>query len=184
MTPVRPFIIFMVMLDIYTLGDDVLRTKCDYVKEFDHALELLVDAMYDTLAEADGVGLAGPQVGVSDRLFIVSIPDQGIRQTFVNPEIVETSVETGPYDEGCLSIPGLSHNVVRPLEVTVCAKDEKGKNFTVHASGLYARVIQHEYDHLDGKLYIDRLSDEDKAHMIALYEKRLNERKKAKRRHK
>jgi len=172
------------MLDIYTLGDDVLRTKCEKVTQFDSSLKILTDAMYETVEQADGVGLAGPQVGVEKRLFIVSIPNEGIKKTFVNPEIIETSVETGPYNEGCLSIPGLSHDVIRPLKVTVYAQDENGKAFTVKADGLFARVIQHEYDHLDGKLYIDRLSDEDKKHMEDLYAKRQSERKKAKRRHK
>ena len=170
------------MLDIYTLGDDVLRTKCEKITEFDNALAMLTDAMFETLEEADGVGLAGPQVGVEKRLFVVEIPEEGIKQVFINPEIIETSVETGPYEEGCLSIPGLSHEVIRPLEVSVFAQNEKGKSFTVHAKGLYARVVQHEYDHLDGKLYIDRLSDEDKANMIERYEKRLKTIRKNKRR--
>lgn len=172
------------MLDIYTLGDEVLRTKCEKITEFDHSLELLTDAMFDTLEEADGVGLAGPQVGVEKRLFVVELPEEGIKKVFINPEIIETSVETGPYEEGCLSIPGLSHEVIRPLEVTVFAQNEKGKSFNVHATGLYARVIQHEYDHLDGKLYIDRLNDEDKQSMIERYEKRLKTVRKNKRRSK
>lgn len=169
----------LTMLDICTLGDEVLRTKCEKITEFDHSLELLTDAMFDTLVEADGVGLAGPQIGVEKRLFVVDIPDEGIKKVFINPEIIETSVETGPYDEGCLSIPGLSHEVIRPLEVTVYAQDVKGKAFNVHAKGLYARVIQHENDHLDGKLYIDRLSEEEREKMIAKYNKRKQSKKKS-----
>lgn len=172
------------MLDIYTLGDEVLKTKCQKVTKFDHSLELLEQAMYETLAEADGVGLAGPQVGVEQRIFVVEVPEERIKMTFINPEIIETSVEVGPYNEGCLSIPGLSHEVIRPKEVTVYAQDAHGKAFTIHADGLFARVIQHENDHLDGKLYIDRLSEEDRAHMIAMYERRNSERKKVRRRQK
>ena len=169
------------MLDIYTLGDEVLTEKCTRITEFDRSLELLVDAMFETVEEADGVGLAGPQVGVDKRIFIVDIPDGNIKQVFINPEIIETSVETGPYDEGCLSIPGLSHQVIRPLRVTVYAQDIKGRAFTTKAEGLLARVIQHENDHLDGKLYIDRLSPEDREKMVAKYNKMLKTRRKNRR---
>ena len=120
------------MLDIYRIGDEILRTKCEKVTQFDHSLEILIDAMFDTLDEADGVGLAGPQVGVDKRLFIVSLND-GTRKAFVNPEIVETSVDTCPYEEGCLSIPGVYHNVIRPSKVKVFAQDEKGHAFTLDA---------------------------------------------------
>lgn len=169
------------MLDIYTLGDEVLTEKCTKVTEFDKSLEILTEAMFETLEEADGIGLAGPQVGVDKRLFVVELPNEGIRKVFVNPEIIETSVETGPYDEGCLSIPGLSHEVIRPTEVTVYAQDVHGKAFNVHADGLFARVIQHEYDHLDGKLYIDRLSPEEKQKMIDKYQKMQKTRRKNRR---
>lgn len=170
------------MLDIYTLGDEVLRTKCEKVTKFDKALEMLEEAMYETLDEADGVGLAGPQVGVDKRLFIVSIPEKEIKKTFINPEIIETSVETGPYNEGCLSMPDVYHDVIRPLEVTVYAQDVHGKAFTIHADGLFARVIQHENDHLDGKMFIDRLSEEDREKVINLYEKKKSGRKNGRRR--
>lgn len=159
------------MLDIYRIGDEILRTKCEKVTRFDHSLEILIDAMFDTLDEADGVGLAGPQVGVDKRLFIVSLND-GTRKVFVNPEIVETSVDTCPYEEGCLSIPGVYHNVIRPSKVKVFAQDEKGHAFTFDASGLLARVIQHENDHLDGKLFIDRLSEDERDKVLKLYSKR------------
>jgi len=162
------------MLDICTLGDEVLREKCENVTVFDHALEILVDAMYETLEEADGIGLAGPQIAVPQRLFIVSIPSEGIKKTFINPEIIETSVETGPYEEGCLSLPGVYHNVMRPIRITVCAQDVKGKPFRVEADGLFARVIQHEYDHLDGKLFIDRISEEESGKVVAQYTKLKN----------
>lgn len=159
------------MLDIVTLGDDILRQECTDVKVFDSALAMLVDAMFDTLSEADGVGLAGPQVGVAERIFVVKIPKEE-PLAFINPTIIETSVEEGPYEEGCLSLPGVYHEVIRPLRVTVQAQNVKGKPFTMKADGLLARVIQHENDHLHGKLYIDHLSDKDKEHMIHLYEKK------------
>ncbi|MCF0237878.1 MAG: peptide deformylase [Sphaerochaetaceae bacterium] len=169
------------MLDIYTIGEEVLRQKCEKVTKFDHSLEILVDAMYDTLAEADGVGLAAPQVGVDQRLFIVSL-DDGTQKTFINPEILETSVETGPYNEGCLSVPGVYHDVIRPLEVTVFAQDVQGKSFTLKASGLLARVIQHETDHLNGLLFTDRLSPEDREHVLKIYEKKQDVKKRKRKR--
>ena len=164
------------MLDICTLGDEVLREECKSIKKFDSALNMLIDAMIDTLVEANGVGLAAPQVGVSSKLFVVKLPDKE-PMVFINPEIIETSVETGPYEEGCLSIPGLYHDVIRPLRVTVQAQDAKGKPFTVNADGLLARVIQHENDHLYGKLYIDRLDDKERDRMIHLYGKKNSSKK-------
>ena len=159
------------MLDIVTLGDEVLREKCTPVTVFDDALHILIEAMYETLDSADGLGLAAPQVGVDKRFFIVSLPD-GTRREFINPEITGTSLETNPYEEGCLSIPGVYYDVVRPSKVIVSARDADGKEFTLKASGLLARVIQHEYDHLEGKLFIDRLSEEDRKKAVREYEKK------------
>ena len=159
------------MLDIYTLGDEVLRKECSEVKVFDSALRMLADAMIETLREADGVGLAGPQVGVSEKIFVVQIPDND-PIVFVNPEIIQTSIETSPYEEGCLSIPGVYFNVIRPSAVTVQAQDVAGKPFTIEATGLLARVIQHENDHLHGKLYVDHLSEKDRERAIKEYERK------------
>ena len=158
-------------MDIYTLGEDVLHEECKDVKVFDSALKMLADAMLETLDEADGVGLAGPQVGVSDRIFVVHIPDQD-PIVFVNPEIIRTSIETSPYEEGCLSIPGVYFNVIRPSAVTIQAQDVNGKPFTIEADGLLARVIQHENDHLHGKLYIDHLDQRDREKALKEYERK------------
>ena len=161
------------MLDICKIGDEVLREKCKAVTKFDEALSLLLDAMYETLEEADGVGLAAPQVGVNQRFFIVSLPD-GTKQEFINPEITGFSVETNPYEEGCLSVPGVYHDVERPSKVIVTAKDKTGKEFTLKANGLMARVIQHEYDHLEGILFVDRLNERDKEAVLHEYNKNKN----------
>ncbi|MDD7588910.1 peptide deformylase [Bullifex porci] len=168
------------MLDIYKLGEDVLYTPTQRVTKFDSALKLLVDAMFETMDEADGVGLAAPQVGVSQKLFVVD-DRNGNRIAFINPEIIETSVEEGPYEEGCLSLPGVYHNVIRPLGVTIQAQDVNGKAFTIKASGLLARVIQHENDHLNCRLFIDRLSDEDREMMVKVYERKNKTKKRGKR---
>ncbi|MFA5446938.1 MAG: peptide deformylase [Sphaerochaeta sp.] len=164
------------MLDIYTLGEEILREKCKPVKVFDDALRLLIDAMFDTMEEANGVGLAAPQVGVDSRLFVLNIPDWG-KGVFVNPQIIETSTELTCAEEGCLSIPGLWHDVERPESITVQAQDEKGKAFTLKADGLLARAIQHENDHLNGVLFIDRLEAEEKEKMERAWEKRQKRRK-------
>lgn len=166
------------MLDIYTLGDEILSEKAVRVKEFDSALAILIDAMFETMDEADGVGLAGPQVGASSRLFVVDTRHPGERMAFINPEIVETSVEMVPYEEGCLSIPGVYHDVMRPASVTVQAQDVKGRPFTLKAEGLLARVIQHENDHLDGHLFIDRLGEEERRKVVKQYERKHKEKRK------
>ena len=140
---------------------------------------MLIDAMFDTMDEADGVGLAGPQVGVSQKLFVVD-DRKGNRIAFINPEIIETSVEVGPYEEGCLSVPGVYHDVIRPLGVTVQAQDVNGKAFTIKATGLLARIIQHENDHLNAKLFIDRLSEDDRAMMVKVYERKNKTKKRKK----
>ncbi|MGE4584777.1 MAG: peptide deformylase [Sphaerochaeta sp.] len=159
------------MLDIYTLGEEVLTEKCQPITKFDSGLRVLVDAMFETLTEADGVGLAAPQVGVGSRLFVINIQGKE-RRAYVNPQILETSIETETAEEGCLSIPGVWHDVQRPARVTVQAQDLEGKAFTVKAEGLLARAIQHEYDHLNGVLFIDRLDEEERGKMVKAYEKR------------
>lgn len=169
------------MLEVCKLGDEVLREECKEIKKFDSALRMLTEAMVETLIDENGVGLAAPQVGVSDKLFVVKLPEEK-PIIFINPEIIETSLETGPYEEGCLSIPGLYHEVIRPLCVTVQAQDVKGKPFTLKADGLLARVIQHENDHLHGILYIDHLEPKEKEKMVKLYEKKNSSKKRHKRR--
>ncbi len=159
------------MLDIYTYGDEALTDPCTDVTEFGSALRVLVDAMFDTMKEADGVGLAGPQVGVNQRLFVVDVRGEG-RKAFINPQVIETSVEEVPYEEGCLSVPGVWHDVIRPQSITIQALDVEGKPFTLKADGMMARVIQHENDHLSGILFIDRLDPEEKEKMVKAYEKR------------
>ena len=164
------------MLDIMKLGEEVLREKCKPVTEFDDALRILIQAMYETMEEANGIGLAAPQVGVDKRFFVVGLPD-GTKKEFINPQITGTSVETSPYEEGCLSLPEVYHEVIRPSKVIINAQDMNGNPFTLKASGLMARVIQHEYDHLDGVLFIDHLSEEEKGKVVRAYEKKSRRRR-------
>ncbi len=160
------------MLDILTLGNDILRKKCSTVAVFDKKLEDLADAMIVTMREGNGIGLAGPQVGVEQRIFVCQVQDQP-PMVFVNPEIIGTSEEMIPFEEGCLSIPGVYSDVIRPAWVKVQAWTTKGKPFTLEADGILARVIQHEIDHLKGILFIDHLNEKKRLRLIKAYEKRL-----------
>ena len=143
------------LLRITKLGEEILRQKAQPVEEINDEIRQLANDMLETMIDADGVGLAAPQIGRSIRMFVI-MADDDVKRVFINPQIIKTSNEVGPYDEGCLSIPQVYETIVRPLQVTVQAYDENGKRFTLDADGLLARCIQHENDHLDGVLYIDR----------------------------
>jgi peptide deformylase len=148
-------------MDILIMGDDLLRQKATLVENLKDNLphwNETVQMMFDAVRKGKGVGLAGPQVGLMHRIFVVHIENDTPR-VFVNPSIIETSQETSKYEEGCLSVPGIWADVIRPKTVKVQAWDEKGRAFTIEADGLLARVILHEYDHLEGVLFIDRLSE-------------------------
>ncbi len=142
-------------MKIYKLGEEILRKKCEPVAEITDHLREIFNEMFETMLDANGVGLAAPQVGIAERFFVV-IADDDVRRVFVNPQIISTSSEMCDYEEGCLSIPGFNENIRRPEKITVQALDENGKSFTLEADGLLARIIQHENDHLDGIVYIDR----------------------------
>ena len=145
------------VLKICKLGEDILREKCAPVEaaEIDDRMRELFEDMFETMEDANGVGLAAPQVGIARRFFVLTADDD-VRRVFVNPQIVSTSADLCDYEEGCLSLPGFNENIRRPSKVTVQALDENGRSFTLHAEGLLARIIQHENDHLDGIVYIDR----------------------------
>ncbi|MCY1152703.1 MAG: peptide deformylase [Sphaerochaetaceae bacterium] len=159
------------MLEIYTIGEEILREKCKKVDKFDSALELLVNAMFEKMDEADGVGLAAPQVGVDLRVFVID-DHRGVRKAFINPEIVETSMEECSMEEGCLSIPGVYTYLTRSKKVTVQAQDVKGKTFRLEADDLLARAVQHENDHLNGVLFVDRLDEKSRIKLIRTYERK------------
>ena len=144
-------------MKIYKLGEEVLRKKAVPVQpeEINDSLRETFNEMFETMLEADGVGLAAPQIGDSRRYFVI-ISDDDVRRVFINPQIISTSNDLCDYDEGCLSLPGFNETIKRPSKVTVQALNENGKPFTLDAEGLLARIIQHEYDHLEGNMYIDR----------------------------
>ena len=146
----------MAIRNIVKIGDEVLRKKSFPVSEITDKTRELLDDMKETLIKSNGVGLAAPQVGVLRRIFIVLLDDKYFE--FINPVIVEQSGSQTD-NEGCLSVPGKIGQVKRPYKLTVQAQDRFGNAFSIKASGLFARVICHEYDHLDGILYIDKAKD-------------------------
>ena len=146
----------MAIRNIRTIGDDVLRKKCKEVVEITNRELTLIEDMVDTMFEANGVGLAAPQVGVLKRIFVIDIGDENGTMVFINPEILETK-GTQCDEEGCLSIPGESNTVERPNYVKVKAFNEKGEEFILEGEELLARAILHENDHLNGVLYVDHV---------------------------
>lgn len=140
---------------IVKIGEDILRKKCKEVTEFDDRLGALLDDMAETMIDADGVGLAGPQVGVLKRVAVIS-PNGKKFYEFVNPVIVSSS-GTQLCKEGCLSVPGINGEVERPKKIEVRAYDRHGKAFMLKAEGFLADICCHEFDHLDGVLFIDKL---------------------------
>jgi peptide deformylase len=158
------------MLDIVTLGDDRLKRHSIVVPDFDGEIQSLVEQMFETMYANKGIGLAAVQVGKLVRLFITHVPNDGPR-VFINPEMVETSVGQGTFEEGCLSIPDVNADVVRPAHVKLQAWNLRGRPFSVDADDLLARVIQHELDHLNGVLFIDRLDPKKRERLVKHYEK-------------
>ena len=162
----------MTVRPIVYIPDPVLRQVCTPVPSVTADIQTLLDDMVDTMGDAKGLGLAAPQVGETCRVLVMAIPDnddidsEGIDSEgggskiykMVNPEITWTSNDENTYEEGCLSIPEGSAEVIRPAEVKVSYLDENGKNCDVHCTGLTATCVQHEIDHLNGVLYFDHIS--------------------------
>jgi peptide deformylase len=154
------------ILPIVAYGDPVLKKKCvDITKDYD-GLEQLINDMYATMDKAHGVGLAAPQIGKAIRLFIVDAsgfedehPEyKDFVQTFINPIIIEESGTEWPFNEGCLSIPGIREDVLRKPNIVVQYYDENWEFIEEEFEGIVARIIQHEYDHIEGKLFVEHLS--------------------------
>jgi peptide deformylase len=147
---------------IRRLGDPVLKSRATPVDRFDDSLRQQVARMAGIMNDAIGVGLAAPQLGISQRLLVYRVGPDAPLVTLANPEIEWASDDREGSDEGCLSIPGVMVDVERPIHVRVRAQDEQGEPRSVEASGLEARVIQHEMDHLDGVLILDRTSRDER----------------------
>ncbi|MDQ1467843.1 MAG: peptide deformylase [Actinomycetota bacterium] len=149
----------MATYPIRLFGDPVLKRPAAPVVELDGALAKLVDAMYETMYAAPGVGLAAPQVGVQRRFFVYDVGDGP--HVILNPTVVESEGEW-LYEEGCLSLPGLAFDIVRPKVVTVTGLDLEGEEITVVGDELLGRLLLHEIDHLDGVLMLERLERDDR----------------------
>lgn len=148
----------MAIRQVRTIGDEILTKKCKPVKEMTPRLRQLIDDMFDTMYESNGVGLAAPQVGVLKQIVVIDIGDEK-RYVLVNPEIIEESgSQTG--QEACISVPGKSGQVTRPNHVTVRAFDENMNPFELEGEELLARCICHECAHLGGHLYVELVEGE------------------------
>lgn len=147
----------MATLNIRKIGDPVLRTKAKKVERItDKTIELL-DNMAETMYDAPGVGLAAPQVGILQRIVVIDVDDENGLIELINPEIIMYSEEKDIMEEGCLSIPGKSAEVIRAKKVKVRALDRNGKKIEIENDNFLARAIQHEVDHLNGILFVDKV---------------------------
>ena len=153
-------------LPIYLYGQQALRKATTNIAADYPGLSELIANMYETMTKADGVGLAAPQVGLSIRLFVIDLSAiseddstyKDYKKTFINPEIIEFSDETCSYEEGCLSLPEIHENVVRSASITIKYRDDAFVEHVDTFDEFAARVIQHEYDHLEGKVFTDRIA--------------------------
>ncbi|MBC8377010.1 MAG: peptide deformylase [FCB group bacterium] len=149
------------LFEIQTYGKDVLRTKTEEIPQIDDDLRVFVANMFETMYAAEGIGLAAPQVDKSIRLFVIDlspIDEEEGRRVFVNPQIIGFGDEKDEYEEGCLSVPTIREIVTRPTTIRITYQDMNGKHYDEEIDGFLARVIQHEYDHLEKTLFIDHLS--------------------------
>ena len=141
-------------------GNETLRKIAEKVKNIDQEIIDLIDSMYNIMYKENGVGLAAPQVDISKRILTIDIEHhEGPSITLINPEIIAKSDTLVPYDEGCLSLPGLNAEIIRPAEITVKGISPDGKEIRLDADGLLARVLQHEIDHLNGIVFIDHMDE-------------------------
>lgn len=166
-------------MKVLYLGEQTLREPSRQVERIDNTVQDLIRDMFITMEEDKGIGLAAPQIGKNIRIFVVKL-DDGVERVFINPLIIGTSERQCSFEEGCLSIPNLYANVVRPESVTVSYQDTNGRRKTIEASGLLARVIQHEYDHLEGVLFVDRLPEKEREALISKFAQQQERAKKRK----
>jgi len=149
----------MALLEILEFPDPRLRTTARPVAQVTDATRKLIDDMFETMYDAPGIGLAATQVNVHERVLVIDVSEERNEpQVFINPQITVLDPERGEYDEGCLSVPGFYETVSRPTQVRVEALDRNGKAFKRDLDGLLAICLQHEIDHLEGKLFVDYLS--------------------------
>ena len=162
----------MALRPVRLLGDPILRESALPVEELDGEIRTLIADMFDTMYAEEGVGLAAPQVGVGLRVIVVDPREPEVPPfALINPEVVETAGELEKGEEGCLSIPGLKELVERPAQVVVTGMDEAGAQVRLEAEGLLARILQHEVDHVNGILFIDRVSPLKRVMLLRRWQK-------------
>ncbi len=157
---------------ILTIGDETLKKHSSLVTVIDKGVVDFIHALSDTMYEGKGIGLAAAQVGELKRIFVCHVNGDKLR-VFINPEIIETSYEQVSIEEGCLSIPGLYTDVVRPVHIRIQAWNEQEKPFTLEADGILARVIQHEFDHLNGVLFVDKVNPKKRERLLKTYNQKV-----------
>lgn len=163
----------MALLPILEFPDPRLRTVAKPVTEVNDSIRTLIDDMFETMYDAPGVGLAASQVNVHMRVVVIDVSeDKSQPLVFINPEIEVLDKSMGPYDEGCLSVPGFYETVLRPSHIRVKALDRDGTPFEMEPSGLLAVCIQHELDHLNGKLFVDHISPFKRSRIRAKLDKK------------
>lgn len=154
------------ILPIYLYGQSVLRKKAsDISPDYPH-LKTLIANMFETMYQADGIGLAAPQIGLDIRLFIIDLLPlaeddkrfENFKKVFINPQIIESSEKTNNYSEGCLSLPGINESVIRPEKIRIKYLDENFEPHDEEYDDFFARCIQHEYDHIEGVMFVDKIS--------------------------
>ena len=161
------------MMELLIFPDDRLQTVSVPISNINGELARYCDRMIDLVHKQGGIGLAGVQTGRMENFFVVQLPDDDPR-VFINPEITDFSDKTSFYEEGCLSIPGVYAEVKRPNAIQIRSWDREGKEITLEAQGMLSRVIQHEYDHLQGRLFYEYLKPGQQRRLIRAYNK-LNE---------
>ncbi|WP_269622146.1 peptide deformylase [Prochlorococcus marinus] len=149
-------------LQIHTLGNSALRQNAQRISKVDSSVRELVKKMLHSMYSAKGIGLAAPQIGIQQQLLVIDLDIEDSTSppmVFINPEITDFSASIDTYEEGCLSIPGVYLNVIRPSSIKVNYRDEMGRPKKLNTDGLLSRCIQHEMDHLNGVLFVDRVTN-------------------------
>ncbi len=159
-------------MKIITLGDPLLRKHSILVRNFDRGLRDFIRTMFELMEREKGIGLAAVQMGELLRLFITHAPDD-MPRVFINPEILETSLDQGKHEEGCLSVPGIDAEIIRPTAVKEQAWNEMGRPFSLAVDNMLSRVIQHELDHLNGKLFVDYLDPKKRERLLKGYDRKV-----------
>lgn len=160
-------------MEIRTYGDQVLRRPAAPVEEINEEIRVICERMVEEMIRAEGVGLAAPQIGVSKRIIVLDV--SGEFHVLINPVLVSISEETEEVNEGCLSVPGVSAAVIRGQRATIEGTNLEGERVEITGEGLLARAIQHEMDHLEGRLFLDQLSPVRRRSLLKEYERRKQE---------